>query len=739
MHYVSTSRTFDSTESQPHQPSSSNSTSSSDASGQPNYGSSFGVQGMKNPIVNPGLSEKQEKLNRLREKGKASYNEKAYRQSIEFITEGIQLFLQSSGQTPSRGVLGILFSNRAAALMMVGAFEAAAEDCRSALEIASDPSTIFESSDASPLLKPRLHARLARAFLRLGRVDDADREFAKATQLSSKLALCVTTMRDEEYLSRLDQVTTDCTLGESDLNRLREKLAKLANFNEQSVNPRRVLERNATIDALSEVTEALSIATGCLDLHQMKVKLLADLKRWREVASHAERLAAGRVSFDGCFVGDLASKNPIPTSTEAKYLRTDYFDNSKENDLEECQKTLTTTAAREAVLRLPFPMIPLYIRSLRLEERYAAAEVCLLTLEQFVTENVGGTGREELRSSFSWLPREKDKLIRTKAEREKGDEFYQYAQYDKAAEKYAACLLIDFEGSQFSDGVGAGGRLHAVLHCNRAACLMALKRYHEALTECTAALRIHSRYMKAILRRARCYSRLERYEEATDEYARWLEMVRQARADPNSFSSNISPCIMEGPDTINAKEENAVKQELDDLLKSRAQAQAAERSRAAYEQQRAQWQSDRFNSSYTARNTDAQRRREYFQSHQSASRRWDSFADRGPNSSRSAKTNPRPENVNASQSQSERTTKTVRSPKEYAENDSHYDVLQISINASVSDVKKAYRTMARIYHPDKNSDPGAVDSFRRIQLAHDVLTNPESRRKHDSDLRWRRR
>ena len=48
----------------------------------------------------------------------------------------------------------------------------------------------------------------------------------------------------------------------------------------------------------------------------------------------------------------------------------------------------------------------------------------------------------------------------------------------------------------------------------------------------------------------------------------------------------------------------------------------------------------------------------------------------------------------------------------------YYDIFGLTSDATLADVKKAYRKLARQHHPDRNSaDPGAIDRFRRITEA----------------------
>ena len=52
-------------------------------------------------------------------------------------------------------------------------------------------------------------------------------------------------------------------------------------------------------------------------------------------------------------------------------------------------------------------------------------------------------------------------------------------------------------------------------------------------------------------------------------------------------------------------------------------------------------------------------------------------------------------------------------------------------SASQDEIQRAYRKLARTYHPDVNSDPGAKDRFKETSEAYDVLSDPETRRRYD--------
>lgn len=64
----------------------------------------------------------------------------------------------------------------------------------------------------------------------------------------------------------------------------------------------------------------------------------------------------------------------------------------------------------------------------------------------------------------------------------------------------------------------------------------------------------------------------------------------------------------------------------------------------------------------------------------------------------------------------------------------HYQTLGLARHAEPAVVKAAYRALVSLYHPDRNPAPDAIERIQRINIAHDVLSDPVRRQAYDATL-----
>ncbi|MFA7322236.1 MAG: DnaJ domain-containing protein, partial [Dokdonella sp.] len=61
----------------------------------------------------------------------------------------------------------------------------------------------------------------------------------------------------------------------------------------------------------------------------------------------------------------------------------------------------------------------------------------------------------------------------------------------------------------------------------------------------------------------------------------------------------------------------------------------------------------------------------------------------------------------------------------------YYEILGVKPDASDADIKRAYRKLARKYHPDVSKESGAEDKIKEVNEAYEALKDAERRREYD--------
>jgi DnaJ-domain-containing protein 1 len=307
----------------------------------------------------------------------------------------------------------------------------------------------------------------------------------------------------------------------------------------------------------------------------------------------------------------------------------------------------------------------------------------------------------------------------TETHKSAGNAAFRESKYSQAYQHYSAGLLVDSENNF----------MNAVLLCNRAAAASAMLQYKKAVADCTKALLLRPMYAKALLRRARAYVQL-------GDAAR----LRDAIKDFQSY--------------ITCSDATSKAEATEELAAARAQQrQESEKGRhqQQQQQQQQQGQSRRGSTGGSSYNTSRDRHPGYTgSSGSSGGSSWydqkykygggSSNTSSGGNSWRGGYepggggTRSRSSSDSSSGSSSwggSRAGGAAKAKPAKPRAQTHYDVLGVSKSAKKVEIKKAYHKLALKFHPDKNKDAGAEETFKKIGAAYSVLSNDKERRQYD--------
>lgn len=65
--------------------------------------------------------------------------------------------------------------------------------------------------------------------------------------------------------------------------------------------------------------------------------------------------------------------------------------------------------------------------------------------------------------------------------------------------------------------------------------------------------------------------------------------------------------------------------------------------------------------------------------------------------------------------------------------ENYYDILGVEKNANSNDIKKAYRSLSLKYHPDRNKDESATETYKKINMAYETLSDDDKKRQYDME------
>lgn len=284
--------------------------------------------------------------------------------------------------------------------------------------------------------------------------------------------------------------------------------------------------------------------------------------------------------------------------------------------------------------------------------------------------------------------------------KERAGKAYSTNRYRSAHELYTEAIQVDPEDYH----------TNALLYANRAAALMNLARNRDALKDCQEALRLKPDYPKVLLRKARLHKRLSQWDDAIKDFERFRNMVGVLHESWQEAAGELDHCRL--------------RQRTDRDEQRRVEEESRRRERRYFgsgrDRSHHSWFEDDYYPTDSEDDDDVSDRPGFY----------GPFTGAGGSgrSGRGAAGDSR----HKGQAGGHTSTPTASAPAPTG----HYLTLGVACNATTAEVKKAYRKLALLHHPDKNQgDEVSAEKFKEITAAYEVLSDDQERRSYDATLR----
>lgn len=407
-----------------------------------------------------------------RREGKALYEAEKYCDAYDAFSKCLKICSPMWSEIPS--VLG----NRAAALMMLDRYVEAIEDCDKAIT-------------AMPRFL-RLLDRKGRAFLKLGRIDDAEKTFKELLSAYQKET-------DEENLKR------DANVGLELVAQARHLLEKLLAWSSADHRAHLLLAE-----------QLLVICSQFRTAQVIKMKAMCNLCLWEEAKIYAEVV----ISTTHPSVQQLFCSEPIFASPSAQQLQWRVSSEGLHVDL---------SAISGAMICMGSDMAKVYVRALKnLEVAQSYPDVAMEAMSSAI-EKIGFVSSKP---KWRWIEDCATTLSEYIDIKTVADEKFRSFQYLEAAGstnsvsvQIITCCNSFIYSALYGEAINKDSeaqRWNALLYCNRSAAYLNAEKYQEAIDDCNQSLSLDPTLVLSHLRRARAHKALGSILMSIRDYRKYL-------------------------------------------------------------------------------------------------------------------------------------------------------------------------------------------------------------------------